>query len=131
MDPEACTLEAFRLEGARYVLLVTHVGLARVRAEPFEVETIFKVRGESIAVAAIAGASWRWRGVEPQASIRAPRRRCPRCQEHGTAHLRIRQRPLADGGLLPEDERRAGALDRPAPACDVRATRMEPASNHP
>jgi hypothetical protein len=36
MDPEARTLEVFRLEGARYVLLVTHTGLARVRAEPFE-----------------------------------------------------------------------------------------------
>jgi Uma2 family endonuclease len=36
MDPEARTLEVFRWEGARYVLLVTHTGLARVRAEPFE-----------------------------------------------------------------------------------------------
>ncbi|KFE62960.1 Uma2 family endonuclease [Hyalangium minutum] len=36
MDPEARTLEVFRLEGTRYVLLVTHTGLARVRAEPFE-----------------------------------------------------------------------------------------------
>jgi Uma2 family endonuclease len=36
MDPEARTLEVFRLEGARYVLLVTHTGSARVRAEPFE-----------------------------------------------------------------------------------------------
>ncbi len=36
MDPEARTLEVFRWEGARYVLLVTHQGLARVRAEPFE-----------------------------------------------------------------------------------------------
>ncbi len=36
MDPEARTLEVFRLEGGRYVLLVTHMGLARVRAEPFE-----------------------------------------------------------------------------------------------
>jgi Uma2 family endonuclease len=36
MDPEARTLEVFRLEEARYVLLVTHTGLARVRAEPFE-----------------------------------------------------------------------------------------------
>jgi Uma2 family endonuclease len=35
-DPEARTLEVFRLEGAHYVLLVTHTGLARVRAEPFE-----------------------------------------------------------------------------------------------
>jgi Uma2 family endonuclease len=36
MDPEARTLEVFRLEWSRYVLLVTHTGLARVRAEPFE-----------------------------------------------------------------------------------------------
>lgn len=36
MDPEARTLEVFQLEGARYVLLVTHTGLARIRAEPFE-----------------------------------------------------------------------------------------------
>jgi len=36
MDPEARTLEVFRLEGTRYVLLVTHTGLARVRAELFE-----------------------------------------------------------------------------------------------
>ncbi len=36
MDPEARTLEVFRLEGGRYMLLVTHTGLARVRAEPFE-----------------------------------------------------------------------------------------------
>ena len=36
MDPEARTLEVFQLEGSRYVLLVTHTGLARVRAEPFE-----------------------------------------------------------------------------------------------
>jgi Uma2 family endonuclease len=36
MDPEARTLEVLRWEGARYVLLVTHTGLARVRAEPFE-----------------------------------------------------------------------------------------------
>jgi Uma2 family endonuclease len=36
MDPEARTLEVFQWEGARYVLLVTHTGLARVRAEPFE-----------------------------------------------------------------------------------------------
>jgi Uma2 family endonuclease len=36
MDPEARTLEVFRLEQARYVLLVTHTGLARVRVEPFE-----------------------------------------------------------------------------------------------
>jgi Uma2 family endonuclease len=36
MDPEARTLEVFLLEGTRYVLLVTHTGLARIRAEPFE-----------------------------------------------------------------------------------------------
>ena len=35
MDPEARTLEVFLLEGTRYVLLVTHTGLARVRAKPF------------------------------------------------------------------------------------------------
>ena len=36
MDPDARTLEVFRLEGTRYVLLITHTGLARIRAEPFE-----------------------------------------------------------------------------------------------
>lgn len=36
VDPEARTLEVLRLEGSRYTLLVTHTGLARVRAEPFE-----------------------------------------------------------------------------------------------
>jgi Uma2 family endonuclease len=36
MDPAARTLEVFRWEDARYVLLITHTGLARVRAEPFE-----------------------------------------------------------------------------------------------
>ena len=36
MDPEARTLEVFRWEGSRYVLLVTHTEMARVRAEPFE-----------------------------------------------------------------------------------------------
>ncbi len=36
LDPIACTLEHFRLEGARYLLLVTHSGKARVRVEPFE-----------------------------------------------------------------------------------------------
>ena len=36
MDPEARTLEVFQLEGARDVLLVTHTGLARIRAAPFE-----------------------------------------------------------------------------------------------
>jgi Uma2 family endonuclease len=36
VDPEARTLEVLRLEGAHYTLLVTHSGLAHVRAEPFE-----------------------------------------------------------------------------------------------
>jgi hypothetical protein len=36
MDPEARTLEVFRLEGTRYLRLVMHTDLARVRAEPFE-----------------------------------------------------------------------------------------------
>jgi Uma2 family endonuclease len=36
VDPVARTLEVFRLEGARYTLLVTYTGMARVRAEPFE-----------------------------------------------------------------------------------------------
>jgi len=36
VDPEACTLEVLRLEGAHYLPLATHVGPARVRAEPFE-----------------------------------------------------------------------------------------------
>jgi hypothetical protein len=31
-----CPLQIFRVEAARYLLLVTHTGLARVRAEPFE-----------------------------------------------------------------------------------------------
>lgn len=36
VDPEARTLEVFRLEGELYTLLVTHAGPARVRAEPFD-----------------------------------------------------------------------------------------------
>ena len=36
LDPLARTLEHFRLEGERYLLLVTHSGQARVRVEPFE-----------------------------------------------------------------------------------------------
>jgi Uma2 family endonuclease len=36
VDPVARTLEVLRLEGTRYLLLVTHTGMARVRAEPFE-----------------------------------------------------------------------------------------------
>ncbi len=36
VDPELRTLEVFRLEAGRYVLLGTHTGKARVRAEPFE-----------------------------------------------------------------------------------------------
>ena len=36
VDPEARTLEVFRLEGAHYSPQVTHSGTARVRAEPFE-----------------------------------------------------------------------------------------------
>jgi Uma2 family endonuclease len=36
VDPEARTLEVFRLEGEHYSLLATHAGPARVRAEPFD-----------------------------------------------------------------------------------------------
>jgi Uma2 family endonuclease len=36
VDPEARTLEVFRLEGEHYALLGTHAGPARVRAEPFD-----------------------------------------------------------------------------------------------
>ncbi|MBZ4418955.1 Uma2 family endonuclease [Myxococcus sp. RHSTA-1-4] len=36
MDPEARTLEVFRLEGERYTLLASHIGNTPVRAEPFE-----------------------------------------------------------------------------------------------
>jgi Uma2 family endonuclease len=36
VDPELRTLEVFLLDKARYTLLVTHTGKARVRAEPFE-----------------------------------------------------------------------------------------------
>lgn len=36
VDPDVRTLEVFRLEGTHYVLLATHAGAARVRAEPFE-----------------------------------------------------------------------------------------------
>ncbi len=36
IDPEIRTLEAFRLEGAHYMLLATHTGDARIRAEPFD-----------------------------------------------------------------------------------------------
>jgi Uma2 family endonuclease len=35
VDPDLRTLEVFRLEGPHYTLLATHVGAARVRAEPF------------------------------------------------------------------------------------------------
>lgn len=36
VDPDARTLEVFRLEGSHYVLLATHTGPARIHAEPFE-----------------------------------------------------------------------------------------------
>ncbi len=36
VDPEARTLEVFRLEGSHYSLRVTHSGLGAVRVEPFE-----------------------------------------------------------------------------------------------
>jgi Uma2 family endonuclease len=36
VDPEARTLEVFLLEAARYTLIGTHTGMARVRAAPFE-----------------------------------------------------------------------------------------------
>jgi Uma2 family endonuclease len=36
VDPEARTLEVFRLDGAHYAPRATHTGMARVRAEPFE-----------------------------------------------------------------------------------------------
>jgi Uma2 family endonuclease len=36
MDPQARTLEVFRLEGPDYVLLATHSGAGHIRAEPFE-----------------------------------------------------------------------------------------------
>jgi hypothetical protein len=36
LDPEARTLEVFRLDGARYSPRATHTGTGRVRAEPFE-----------------------------------------------------------------------------------------------
>lgn len=36
LDPDVRTLEVFRLEGEHYSLLGTHVGEARVHAEPFE-----------------------------------------------------------------------------------------------
>jgi Uma2 family endonuclease len=36
VDPDVRTLEVFRLEGAHYTLLATHVGDARIRVEPFE-----------------------------------------------------------------------------------------------
>lgn len=36
MDPEARTLEVFRLEGTDYSLLATYSGAAFIRAEPFE-----------------------------------------------------------------------------------------------
>jgi Uma2 family endonuclease len=36
VDPDVRTLEVFRLEGSRYLLLATHVGEERARAEPFE-----------------------------------------------------------------------------------------------
>lgn len=36
VDPKLRTLEVFRLDGLRYTQLVTHIGKAHVRAEPFE-----------------------------------------------------------------------------------------------
>jgi Uma2 family endonuclease len=36
VDPDVRTLEVFRLEGAHYLLLATHAGPTRLRAEPFE-----------------------------------------------------------------------------------------------
>lgn len=36
VDPNLLTLEVFRLQGARYLLLGTYTGEATVRAEPFE-----------------------------------------------------------------------------------------------
>lgn len=36
LDPEVRTLEVLRLDGVSYRLLVTHTGVVRVRAEPFE-----------------------------------------------------------------------------------------------
>jgi Uma2 family endonuclease len=36
LDPERRSLEVFRLQETRYTLLVTHAGMAHVRAEPFE-----------------------------------------------------------------------------------------------
>ena len=36
VDPEARTLEVYRQQGGRWLLLDTHVGAAEVRAEPFE-----------------------------------------------------------------------------------------------
>ncbi|KFE67758.1 hypothetical protein DB31_8241 [Hyalangium minutum] len=36
VDPERQSLEVFRLQEGHYTLLVTHAGMTRVRAEPFE-----------------------------------------------------------------------------------------------
>ncbi|MCY1073008.1 Uma2 family endonuclease [Archangium lansingense] len=36
VDPDARTLEVFRLEGANYLPMIPHSGRVRVRAEPFE-----------------------------------------------------------------------------------------------
>lgn len=36
VDPRARTLEVLRLEGERWIILATHAGEARIRAEPFE-----------------------------------------------------------------------------------------------
>lgn len=36
LDPDARTLEVFRLDGANYSPLATHTDMAQVRAEPFE-----------------------------------------------------------------------------------------------
>ena len=36
VDPAAQTLEVYRLEGGRWLLLGTHVAAVEVRAEPFE-----------------------------------------------------------------------------------------------
>lgn len=40
VDPDKMTLEIFRLEGSRWLLIGTHEGKEKVRAEPFEAITL-------------------------------------------------------------------------------------------
>ncbi|HLK12739.1 MAG TPA: Uma2 family endonuclease [Candidatus Binatia bacterium] len=59
VDPRACTLEVYRLEAGRWVLVDAHEGNGPVRAEPFEVVELVLGRWwiEDVASAAPRGES--------------------------------------------------------------------------